>query len=186
MNKKNNQRFLETERKIQQSLIDMLNTKDIKEITVREICEKAKINRSTFYAHYLDIYDLLDKLQIEMNHRLIDQFESKEPIEHFFMMYKFFIPFLEYIGKNKSFYRACLHKRNNFPIEEGFENIWNRVVKPKCIKVGVTSEEEMMYYFVYFQAGITMVLKRWVDNDCKETPEQIWTYLKKCNYKIFK
>lgn len=40
----------------------------------------------------------------------------------------------------------------------------------------------MMYYFVYFQAGMTMLIKRWVDNGCIETPEQIWDYLKRCGY----
>jgi len=41
-------------------------------------------------------------------------------------------------------------------------------IKPYCQKIGFKSENEMMYYFVYFQAGFTMMLKRWVDNDFNE------------------
>ena len=151
MNKKSNQRYLETERKIQECLIELLNKKDIDEITVSEICKKVQINRSTFYAHYLDLYDLLDKLQKYMNTSLINRYNKSELDERFF-------------------------------IEEGFEGLWNIVVKPICINRGIVSEEEMMYYFVYFQAGMTMLIKRWVDNGCIETPEQIWDYLKRCGY----
>ncbi len=59
MNKKNNERFQNTEVKIQQNLLELLETKDFNKITVREICASAHINRSTFYSHYLasrDIY----------------------------------------------------------------------------------------------------------------------------------
>lgn len=184
MNTKNNQRFQDNDEKIQQSFIELLNTKDINQITVRTICENVNINRSTFYTHYKDVYDLLDKLQVTMNQRIVAQFEGTELEETFFMTDKFFIPFLEYISNNQSFYRACLYKRTSFPINEGFEPLWEKIVKPNCLKRGVTSKEEMMYYFVYFQAGITMVLKRWVDSGCKETPQQIWAYLKNCIHKI--
>jgi len=42
----------------------------------------------------------------------------------------------------------------------------------------------MMYYFVFFQAGITMVLKRWVDNDLKENSKEICKYIMNCLPKI--
>lgn len=184
MNTKNNKRFQENEKKIQESFITLLDTYDISRITVRAICQKSEINRSTFYAHYQDVYDLLDKLESSMNHKIIAQYESTELNETFFITDKFFIPFLEFISKNQIFYRACLHKRTNFPIKQGFESLWNIVVKPTCLKHGITSEDEMMYYFVYFQAGFTMVLKRWVDNGCRETPQQISKYILNCIYKI--
>ncbi|MDZ4992520.1 TetR family transcriptional regulator [Clostridium perfringens] len=184
MNKKNNKRFQENERKIQEVFIKLLDTHDINHITVREICEKAKINRSTFYAHYKDVYDLLDKLEKSMNQKLISQYDSTELDEILFKKEKFFIPFLEFISKNRTFYKTCLKKRNNFPIEEGFEPLWNRVVKPNCLKIGIISEDEMMYYFVYFQAGITMILRRWVANGCKESPQQISNYILNCLSKI--
>ena len=49
------------EKRIQEALLELLKVKNIQQITVRAICEMADINRSTFYAHYLDVYDLLEK-----------------------------------------------------------------------------------------------------------------------------
>ncbi|NLK95752.1 MAG: TetR/AcrR family transcriptional regulator [Clostridiales bacterium] len=184
MNTKNNQRFIETENRIETIFINLLNDKNIKEITVRSLCKKANINPSTFYAHYRDIYDLLDKLERNMNRKLMAQFDSLEINENLFTTEKFFIPFLEFISKNKTFYKACLQKRKSFPIEEGAKELFNLVIKPNCLKKGITSEDEMMYYFVFFQAGITMVLKRWVDNDLKENSKEICKYIMNCLPKI--
>ena len=50
---------------IKESLINLLEEKDISQITIKEICENADVNRSTFYAHYTDQYDLLRKIEDE-------------------------------------------------------------------------------------------------------------------------
>lgn len=54
-----------TQKTIKDTLINLLYEKDIKKITVSEICKIADINRATFYRYYLDVYDLLDKIQEE-------------------------------------------------------------------------------------------------------------------------
>ena len=58
--------------------------------------------------------------------------------------------------------------------------MWNQIIKPKCIAAGITSESEMLYYFVYFQAGFTMVLRRWVDTGCQESEEAVARIIENC------
>ena len=55
-----------TQSLIRQAFTGLLQQKHIQRITVKELCQKAGINRSTFYAHYMDIYDLLQKLEEDM------------------------------------------------------------------------------------------------------------------------
>lgn len=74
MNRKNNKRFKDTELLIQQSLIELLEGRELRQISVKELCEKAGINRSTFYAHYLDIFDLMEKIDVNMSQNLLEQF----------------------------------------------------------------------------------------------------------------
>ena len=50
---------------LQDSLIEWMKEKPISKITIKELCEKADINRSTFYAHYTDLYDLLQQIESE-------------------------------------------------------------------------------------------------------------------------
>lgn len=51
---------------IRQAFTGLLQQKPLQHITVKELCQKAGINRSTFYAHYVDIYDLLAKVEEDM------------------------------------------------------------------------------------------------------------------------
>lgn len=55
-------RKIKTERDIQQALLKLLESKTFRQITVADICQLSLTSRSTFYAHYLDKYDLLDKM----------------------------------------------------------------------------------------------------------------------------
>ena len=62
----NDQRTLLTYSLLRQAFTELLQQKPIQRITVKELCQKAGVNRSTFYAHYVDIYDLLAKLEEDM------------------------------------------------------------------------------------------------------------------------
>ena len=64
--KKTDQRTRLTRMLIRQSLTALLHQKPIQSISIRELCELAGINRGTFYAHYEDIYDLLNQIEAEM------------------------------------------------------------------------------------------------------------------------
>ena len=52
-----------TKKLLTEAFIELLSVKKLNEITVKELCDKADVNRGTFYLHYQDIYDL--KRQIE-------------------------------------------------------------------------------------------------------------------------
>ncbi len=54
-----------TRRSIVNAFLELRTKKDLEKITVKELAERAFINKATFYAHYRDIYDLSDKLQTE-------------------------------------------------------------------------------------------------------------------------
>jgi AcrR family transcriptional regulator len=64
--KKDDRRVKYTKMVLRDSLMKLLAEKDISRITIKEICENADINRATFYAHYTDQYDLLDKIENEL------------------------------------------------------------------------------------------------------------------------
>ncbi len=84
-----------------------------------------------------------------------------------------FIIFLKFIREHRDFYQVALKARRDFPLRQGFDPLWEQIIKPLCIKTGITSKSEMMFYFVGFQAGFTMILKRWVEQGCAETEEKI-------------
>ena len=78
------------------------------------------------------------------------------------------------------FHRIALKNRRDFPLKQGYDEMLNQIVRPSCIKAGIESEEEIMYYFVSFQAGFTMILRRWVEDGCKLSEEQLAEIIVRC------
>ncbi len=62
---------------IRRAFMDLLRQKPIQSISIKELCTAAGINRGTFYAHYRDIHDLLEKMEAEM---LADFLKALEPL----------------------------------------------------------------------------------------------------------
>lgn len=67
MNTKNNKRFHDTEIRMEAAMLEIMKNTEFEKITVKKICEKAEVNRSTFYAHFIDIYDMIDKMEKELS-----------------------------------------------------------------------------------------------------------------------
>lgn len=171
MNKKNNRQFQGSAARMEQAMLELMNKTSLEKITVRLICEKAGVNRSTFYAHYIDIYDMIERMETNLQKKLMDHYPFPGSVTP--LSVESFIPFLEFIREHQDFYRIALKTRREFPLKQGFEPLWNQVIKPLCLKTGITSENEMLLYFVGFQAGFTMILKCWVEKGCIESVETI-------------
>ena len=65
MNQDSN-RVAETKQKIKRAFLSLYKEKRIEKISIKEITDKAGVNRGTFYAYYLDIYDLLEQIETEV------------------------------------------------------------------------------------------------------------------------
>jgi len=78
-------RIYKTKIAVERALIELLQEHDFKDITIKKICDQALIGRSTFYSHYLDKYDLLEKIvkqyasdfKVEVEHRFEAMEEGK-------------------------------------------------------------------------------------------------------------
>ena len=182
MNTKNNQRFHETDLKIQEVMLNLMEKKEFEEITVRLVCERAQINRSTFYAHYMDIYDLIDKMEFEMSKKLQAEYQGMDVdfVNGDIFSRKYLSVFFGFISHNQQFYKVCIKSRKEFPIKRGFEPLWNFIIKPRFEKAGIKSDDKIMYYLVGIEGGTNIILRRWLENGCKEPPEEIAEIIYNC------
>lgn len=171
MNKKNNKQFQGSAVRMEQAMLELMNCFPFEKITVKTICDRAGVNRSTFYTHYSDIYDMIEQMENNLRKKLMERYPVPGSVKP--LSVESFLPFLIFIREHKDFYRIALKTRREFPIKQGFESLWNQIIKPLCLKAGITSEKEMMFYWIGFQAGFTMILRYWVENDCTESVEQL-------------
>ena len=78
MNIKNNRRRRESVKQIESAFIELLQTKELHDITVCEICKRSRLNRSTFYANYTDIFELADKIKAYLEEEVNPLYEAEQ------------------------------------------------------------------------------------------------------------
>ena len=171
MNIQNNQRYKASSEKIETAFLALILTHKYEDIKISNICEKAEINRSTFYAHYDDINDLVIKIESRFANSMtsIFDFGNRQNNEAFVEMF-------EFVEKNKYFYKAFL----NIPYTTIAEkNAKDQILSNLTTKAITADSVEIAYRATFFGAGIKEMCKLWLERDCKESPEQMAKLLKK-------
>lgn len=177
MNHKKNKLYFETDEKIHNVLLEIL--KEQKTPTIAEICRRCKINRTTFYLHYTDLVELMEAQQKNMNGKMMKEFEESG-LEITLMSYNSYILFARHVKANKDFYRFFFKVNTTFPLQEEYENLWKHVIVPYFHQQGLFDENVMRLRFVCFQAGFTICLGKWVENDCDLSCEEVAKILSEC------
>lgn len=168
MNQANNKRRRESQERIEKVFVQLIQSKEIYQISVTEICKLAKINRTTFYANYIDIYDLADKIKEKMVNDFFNVYhEETELKQHSYNFLKLFY----HIKENPIFYKTYF--KLSFDIE-----VWDdQYINPEMLRFfGTTDNRD--YHILFFKAGLNAILRKWLDGGCKETPEEIDSILK--------
>lgn len=117
MNTPNNKKKKNSREKIERIFIELIQTKEINEITISDICKKANLNRTTFYSNYIDIYDLANKIKENLFKEVLNLYQEETKIKkHSYDFFKLF----EHIKENQLFYKTYfkLNYDNDFNLLE--------------------------------------------------------------------
>ena len=162
MNIPNNKRRKQSQEKIEKIFIELLQTKELNQISVTDICKLTHLNRSTFYANYIDIYDLADKLKEKLENE-ISQIYADEIVNQYNS--NNFLKLFTHIKENQLFYKTYfkLGFDNNYKIFYYDTNLSREYFKDTFIN----------YHIEFFKNGLNSVIKLWLKNNCQESPEEI-------------
>lgn len=164
MNTPNNQRKKHSKEKIKKAFLEQLQAKELNKISVTDIVKNAHINRSTFYANYIDIYDLADKIREEMFYNMLELYKDEAVShKHSYNYLKLF----RHIKDNQIYYKTLF--KLNFDFCQYF-NIEHE--KDSALKY-YGSTKNLDYHIEFFKCGINGILKKWLYSGCIETPEEI-------------
>lgn len=162
MNTINNKRRRTSQSKIEKAFVNMLLDRDINKITVTEICKETGLNRTTFYANYIDIYDLADKIRKKIEDDFHDTFadtDSHNAVTFFNLIYENQIMF-------KIYFKLGFDKE--------YSNIAHDIPRAESDFGG----KHLQYHMEFFRCGLTAIIKMWLDNGCRETPEEMAEIIK--------
>lgn len=167
MNTPNNKRKKESQKKIEKVFVELIQAKKINEISVTDICKKANLNRSTFYANYLDVYDLADKIKKKLEAEINHLYEEERKTGH---NYNNFLKLFRHIQDNQIFYRTFfkLEMDKGYLITE-YDNTLSKIL---------FDDKFIDYHIEFFRAGFNAIIKKWLYGGCLETPEEIEAILK--------
>ncbi|OJU14731.1 MAG: hypothetical protein BGN88_10340, partial [Clostridiales bacterium 43-6] len=160
--KKDDRRVKYTKMVLKESLTNLLSKKDISQITIKEICENADINRSTFYLHYSDQYDLMKKIEDELfdniNAYLCSQSISPEEsgwISTVDIVEKIF----DYIKENAPLCKLLLNDRGDVNFQKRIMMlVYNKSIE-NLTKEGKITEQEAEYIYAFVIMGCVGVVQ---------------------------
>ena len=167
MNTKNNKRRRESCEKIERVFIELLQKHEIKDIMVSDIIKIAGLNRSTFYANYLDIFDLADKVREKLESEFSDLFVDYDYMSDDSGAVKMFTHIKENPIFYKTYFKLCYD-----------DNHLINICNPERAKQEHI-DDNLKYHIEFFRNGLNAIIKMWLADGCKESPEEMAQILKK-------
>lgn len=164
MNTKNNRRRRESIEKLEQAFVALIQTKELNEITVSEICKRCGLNRSTFYANFADIYDLADNVRDHLEEEVKRLYETDRTQQ---CNSNDYLRLFRHMQENQLFYRTYF--------KLGYDNQF----KLECYDYDTQQAQRhfdgrhIEYHTEFFRNGFNAVVKMWLKGGCKETPEEM-------------
>ena len=161
MNTPNNKRKKDSQEKIEKTFLQLIQKKKIEEISASDICKITGLNRSTFYATYIDIYDLVEKVKV----RMADEFANNQYLKNSKQDSQGYLNMFKEIKENQIFFKTYFKLES---ISKSPATIFNKELAEKYY-----NNKYIDYHIEFFRAGLNAVIKKWLDNNCKESPEEI-------------
>lgn len=187
---KSESKYFNTAIRFDKALLTLLEKKPFEYITIREICEEAGVNRSTFYLHYENTSDLLK----ESTAYVLDNFASYFSIdtesiaakyancdlqELNFINEKYLCPYLSFIKANQRIFEAVLSQPTAFDSKAIFQRLFDNIFTPILDRFHYPRDEQR-YVMMFYLNGITAIVIEWLKEGCKKSIEDVSSIIRYC------
>ena len=186
---KSESKYYNTACLMDEALILLLEKKEYSFITIKEICEKAGVNRSTFYLHYETIDDLLSECIEYVGNKINKKFSNKvinkqvikdSKLEDLLLITpEYLLPYLEFLKENKAIYKIAYSQPNVFKEQYVVNHLHKNIFEP-ILNRFLVPKNEQKYIMSFYLSGMGALMIEWIKNDCKEDIQTIINILLKC------
>ena len=187
---KSESKYYNTACLMDEALIALLEKKDFEFISVKEICSKAGVNRSTFYLHYETMGDLISEVLEYINKKFLSYFsQNEEEIrrkindsptdELIFITPDFLQPYLSFIKENKHIFRAAFANPDGMQAGVMYVRLKKNILLPILSRFNIP-EDDREYYIEFYIQGTMAIIRKWIMNDCTESIEKIEKLITDC------
>jgi AcrR family transcriptional regulator len=180
MEKDTDLRVVRTQQLIRAAFFELVGTIGFEKITVQNLTKKAAVNRSTFYLHYTDKFDMLAKLEAEILDGLREILSTVDFDTVFNFVYDgepfpHIVRILEYVKGHEQFYKLILGPKGDPSFIGKIGEFIRSIMSEIIVKYGVMDmlKIPVNYVIPMFVAIITSFLNEWVRTGMKETPYEL-------------
>lgn len=183
-------KYFATAARMDRAFLELIEKKSFEYITVKEICEKAGVNRSTFYLHYETIADLLE----ESAQQIIDEFvaymnyDTAEfigklqscPLEELYLITpEYLTPYLTYIKEHRRIFCAMVEQAAALRMDRAYQGLYRHVLMPILNRYQVPPEDQT-YMLRFFIGGLMEIISEWLRRDCEDSIEHMAALMQQC------
>ena len=183
-------KYFNTAVKMDEALLSLLEKKEFSYITVKEICEKAGVNRSTFYLHYENTADLLK----EATQHVLDRFLSYFPKDGktvavnsqngnlnslMFITPEYLTPYLTFIRDNQRIFKTAVKESGAMGFDKVYQRMFSCFFDPLLARFDFP-ENTRSYVMMFYLSGITAIAMEWLADDCADEIDTIIAVITDC------
>ncbi|MBM7703468.1 TetR/AcrR family transcriptional regulator [Metabacillus iocasae] len=178
-NEKIDRRIVRTKRMIRDALTDLMEEKGFEAVTVRDLTEKADINRGTFYLHYRDKFDLLEQSEDELLaeiHEFIKETTTEDIVQANLRgePLPFIVKLFEYIQENSRFMKLLLGPNGNPAFQVKLKEFMKQNFLRKLGSVAnIDSRVPLDYLMAYVTSAHLGVIQQWLAEEMKQPPKEM-------------
>lgn len=177
-----------------EAFLELLDEKDFEFITIRELCQRAKVNRSTFYLHYENLSDLLNETVQNLYETFLSYYKNRP--ETVFKKIKtarlnelnlirpeYLDPYLKFMKKNSRVLSVAIKRGKTINTAEAYEKLFLNILNPVLALYGIP-ENRRNYIIMFYMNEIISIVHSWISNGCHESIPEITAIIMDCIPKL--
>ncbi len=171
--KEKDKRWIRTKLAIRDAFSQLLVEKDISKITVKEIAEIAFINRNTFYAHYENVYALLDEIEDELLDVIKDLLNTTDFFEAQNNMYIVLKKITSIVNADVDFYSRLINSTSASNLIKKIKDYLKTSLISQIKEKTNLDDNTLDYILEYTLSGILSVYQQWFESDHSQTLDEM-------------
>ena len=179
---KHQTKFSNTAVKMNQALISLMEKKSFDSITIKELCQEADVNRSTFYSHYQNLSELLEETRGYIIGLFVREMDGSELTmeDYRSLSDKFLIPYLRVFQQNRHIFLISDLHPGTYRRRSELQDFFQQITLPICVSFGITDLTTIRYLTDYYNAGTQAIVMEWLQNGCQESISYISSLIRFC------
>ena len=179
MEEKTDRRVRKTKKQLRQGLAKLMEKKSINEITVKELVDEVDINRSTFYQHYTDIFDMLAKIEDELMDEIMDIITPITPFTEdnssaMDKAYSYLSKLFTMLNNNADICKALCGPHGDMAFINRIEEyIADHTAQYTAHLFPTDLESDLKYIHSYCITGCVGMVKKWILGSYTDTAEHM-------------